>query len=145
VSKPSTANIATAVVDEIAELDAIPAEELISAGEIKILYTLVSDVVRRYIARRYRINALELTLAELALLFGYARVPQAQSNALHSFLARCDLVKFARFVPPENEINVLIPEAKKLVGQARTTPPLEVETPVPVSSGEGGGTFDEAT
>ena len=49
------------VVDEIAEFDKIPAAALIAEGRIGELYTLVSEAMRRYVGRRFHLDAMEMT------------------------------------------------------------------------------------
>ena len=112
---------ATTVLDEVAEFDRIPAADLIQSGDLKLLYTLVSDTMRRYLARRYGVNAMELTLHELALSLESAGADANDVGDMISFLEQCDLVKFARFIPAQNEIETLIERAKNLVRQTQVS------------------------
>ena len=110
------------VVDELAEFDKIPAAALIAEGRIPELYTLVSETLRRYIGRRYRIDAMEMTQYELTEAFAESHVSDADADLHLTFLARCDLVKFAKFVPPEDEITSLVDRARDLVRQTQMAP-----------------------
>ena len=103
------------VVDEIAEFDRIPADELIAGGDIHGLYALVSEAVRRYAGRRYCLDAMELTHQELAAAMEEGNIRASESELILTFLARCDLVKFALFIPPEEEVSRLIAHAKDVV------------------------------
>ncbi|HOM56229.1 MAG TPA: hypothetical protein PLG27_00595, partial [Candidatus Latescibacteria bacterium] len=112
---------ATIVLDEVAEFDRIPAADLIRSGDLKLLYTLVSDAMRRYLARRYGVNAMELTLHELALSLESVGADANDVGDMISFLERCDLVKFARFIPAQDEVETLIERAKNLVRQTQVS------------------------
>ncbi len=133
---------ATIVLDEVAEFDRIPAADFIRSGDFKLLYTLVSDAMRRYLARRYGVNAMELTLAELAASLESVGVDAKDIGDMISFLEKCDLVKFARFIPPQDEIETLIERAKSLVRQTQvsaiaTAPDTSVGNGVDDREGEG--------
>jgi len=128
------------VVDEIAEFDHISAQDLFARGEIKALYVLVSEAMRRYIGRRYRVSAMELTHEELEATFADAHISEDEAALLLDFLARCDLVKFARFVPPDEEVLSLIERAKEVVRRtqfAAEPTPEAVAEPVAANPAEG--------
>jgi hypothetical protein len=58
-----------------------------------------------------------------------------QKESLGDFLASCDLVKFAKYEPGENELHDLHSSALRLVEE---TEPVEVQSPKPkVQSQEG--------
>jgi hypothetical protein len=103
------------VIDEIAELDKIPVDQLLAEGRLKELYILVSDAMRRYIGRRYGIDAMEMTHDELSFAYANLSVDREEAALVLSFLSRCDFVKFAKFVPPDEENTTLIERAKDIV------------------------------
>jgi hypothetical protein len=118
------------VVDELAEFDKIPARELIESGNITALYVEVSERMRSYISRRYGIAALEMTHAELVVAFDDQYIDQGETALIMIFLARCDLVKFAKFMPEESEIESLVERAKDVVRRTQMdTIPLAAESP----------------
>jgi hypothetical protein len=88
---------------------------LIERGQIKEHYTEVSDVLRRYIGQRYHIMTLELTTAELVETMTDTRIESEYIDCVQSFLEECDLVKFAKHVPPREEMEMLIPRARAFV------------------------------
>ncbi len=103
------------VVDELAEFDRIPADELLAEGKVRELYFLVSEAMRRYIGRRYYFDAMERTLLELQHGFEAANLDESEARLFIDFLARCELVKFAKFVPPDEENVTLVERAKEIV------------------------------
>ena len=80
----------------------------------------VADVVRRYLEQRFAVRAPERTTEELMLIVADADwLDHGQRSALHTFLARCDEVKFARARPPASAARGLIDTAIDLVTALR--------------------------
>jgi hypothetical protein len=80
------------------ELDRIEGLNLPGAGEVERYHTLLAEVVRGYLEKRFRIPATTRTTAEFleALERLPASVPAPQHAAVRQFLEHCDLAKFAR-------------------------------------------------
>jgi hypothetical protein len=108
-----------------AELDRIEALNLPAQNKLKQHYTLVSDCLRTYIEGRYRIPALEQTTAELRAAFTGAGLPMRHLSGFMTILSESDLVKFARYNPPGEQVERLIDEARAVV--ETTTPQPEPE------------------
>lgn len=84
---------------------------------------LVSDALRAYLEERFEFRAPERTTEEfLRELKSTDLLSGAQKLSLADFLARCDLVKFARYEPAEVELRELHCSALRLVNE---TEPLE--------------------
>jgi hypothetical protein len=96
----------------------------------------VSDALRLYLEERFELRAPERTTEEFLLEMQKAPHLEERHQALLSdFLARCDLVKFARYQPGEPELHDLFDSAMRLVEetQAPAAPPvLESQKTVPV-------------
>jgi hypothetical protein len=104
------------------ELDRLEALHLPEAGEVERYHTLLSDVVRAYLERRFSLPASQQTTAEF--LETMRRAPQltpAQQGLLRDFLERCDMAKFARAAPPPEECRAVAGMARSFVQE--TTPP----------------------
>ena len=118
-----------------AELDRIEALNLPAQNQVKEHYSLVDACLRRYIEGRYQIPALEQTSGEIRFAFKQAGVPTRAVNSFMAIFFESDLVKFARYVPPMEEVVHLIGRARAVVDT--TTPrPLEAEpaSQVPVKT-----------
>jgi hypothetical protein len=103
------------------ELDRIEALRLPEAGEVERYHTLLSDVVRAYLERRFDLPASQQTTVEF--LETMRRSPQltaAQQRLLRDFLERCDMAKFARAAPPAEECRAVAGMARSFVQE--TTP-----------------------
>jgi hypothetical protein len=93
----------------------------------KIFCTLVSDTARFYLEERFNFRAPERTTEEfLRELKGTKLLLPEQKESLGNFLASCDLVKFARYEPGENELRELHASALRLIEE---TEPREIQSP----------------
>jgi hypothetical protein len=85
--------------------------------------SLVSDVVRDYLEERFDLNAPDRTTEEFLDEMRASQALHPDHKALlEGFLSRCDLVKFARFEPTQDELKSLLESALRLVEE---TAPLE--------------------
>ena len=87
--------------------------------------TLVSDTIRTYLEERFDLHAPERTTEEFLfeLQSSMALLPP-QKETLGDFLARCDLVKFARYEPVQSELQELHRSAERLVNETEPPAPL---------------------
>jgi hypothetical protein len=88
---------------------------------------LVSDTIRVYLEERFDFRAPEQTTEEFLRELGETNLLSAeQKESLGKFLENCDLVKFAKYEPGENELRELHSAALQLVEE--TTPQIETTT-----------------
>ena len=94
---------------------------------------VVSDTVRLYLEERFNFRAPERTTEEFLRELGETNLlTPEQKESLGRFLESCDLVKFAKYEPGENELRELHTSAIRLVEE---TEPAEINaTPPPISS-----------
>jgi len=104
------------------------ADALAFITEPKRFCTLVSDTARFYLEERFQFRAPERTTEEfLRELAGTKLLLPEQKESLGEFLASCDLVKFAKYEPGENELHALYESAVNLVDETASMeilPPL---------------------
>lgn len=99
------------------------ADALAYLAQPKTFCTLVSDTTRSYLEERFNFHAPERTTEEfLRELSGTKLLLPEQKESLGDFLACCDLVKFAKYEPGENELRGLHASALRLVEE---TAPVE--------------------
>jgi hypothetical protein len=110
-------------------------EALAFITQPKPFVVAVSDTARTYLEERFDFRAPERTTEEfLHELHGTDLLTGEQKENLGGFLESCDLVKFAKYEPRENELRELHGSAVRLVEE---TEPADSGTGVPpVSSGE---------
>ena len=97
------------------ELNRIEQLKLLEKGEIKRYYTEISEVIRRYIGRRYEVRTMELTTGEIIAGMINAGVDEGDTSSFQEFLEECDLVKFAKYLPPREKMEGAIEQARLLV------------------------------
>lgn len=101
------------------------AEALALLSQPKPFCILVSDTVRFYLEERFKFHAPERTTEEfLRELSNTNLLAGEQKESLGRFLQSCDLVKFAKYEPGENELHELHSSAVRLVEE---TEPREVK------------------
>jgi hypothetical protein len=84
---------------------------------------MVSDAIRWYLEERFDFRAPERTTEEfLHELQATSLLSPDQKTSLGDFLARCDLVKFARYEPGEPELRDLQSSALRLVDETEPRP-----------------------
>src|SRR6266566_4819670 len=100
-------------------------EALALISQPKEFCVLVSDTIRFYLEERFQFRAPERTTEEfLRELGGTDLLLPEQKESLGEFLESCDLVKFAKYEPGENELRELHGAAVKLVEE---TEPKEIQ------------------
>jgi len=103
----------------IMELDRLKSEKIWKKGKNKEYYTALSDILRKYIQRRFQINALEMTTDEILTLFKRDKNAQSVYQNLRQILQLADLVKFAKIQPIENENEISIMNSYLFVNQTK--------------------------
>lgn len=89
--------------------------------------TEVSQIIRVYLEERFHLHAPDRTTEEFLFeLQSSQRLACEHKQLLADFLGECDMVKFAKMEPPEQELRNLHEAASRLVGE--TQPSLREET-----------------
>ncbi|MGO8835864.1 MAG: hypothetical protein ACLQAH_02165 [Limisphaerales bacterium] len=125
------------------------AEALALIAQPKPFVIAVSDAARAYLEERFNFHAPERTTEEfLHELNDTNLLVKEQKESLGNFLENCDLVKFAKYEPVENELRNLHGSALRLVEETEpadsgtgvspvcfdaASPELTGETPVPLT------------
>jgi len=92
---------------------------MLERGEIKEYFIEVSDIIRRYVEDRYRVDALEMASHEVIMGLERAGVVFDVRLQFERFLGDCDLVKFAKWIPETSACREMVPRARKLVDDTR--------------------------
>ncbi len=102
------------------ELAILISEDLLTKGQVQQFYFRISDIVRGYIERRYDVSAPEMTTEEfLQEAASDGRFGEAITTELSRFLSECDMVKFARFMPKQEEGSEMVRTTEGLVEKTR--------------------------
>lgn len=119
-----------------ADLAVLKDRNLPAKGELKKFYFELSDIMKRYIGKKFEVNAIDMTTIEI----GDALVEVDLDKDLHrdfmSFFEHGDLVKFAKYIPPEDRPDADWTTAYELVTNTKdiivAPPPLFEPEPVAV-------------
>ncbi len=107
-------------------LKQVPVEEWLSSGQVKRYYYTVSEIVKRYLTRRFEFPAIDQTTSEILRELRQRRLSELER--FRSFFFETDRVKYAKHIPNKPE---------ELVVQARQLVELTMPAPEPTgSSGE---------
>ncbi|MBA4311475.1 MAG: hypothetical protein C0417_02480 [Chlorobiaceae bacterium] len=87
----------------IEALRSLESEKLWQRGKLKDFHSQLTDIVRLYIERRFKILAMESTTDEILDAFGKETIKNNSKDELKEILIRADLVKFAKFQPVAEE------------------------------------------
>ena len=116
-------------------------EALSLITDARLFCIAVSDALRVYLEERFSFRAPEKTTEEFLLeLQATTLLSTEQKLSLAAFLQECDLVKFARFEPTEDELRRLHDAALRLVDEtqfdriAPTMPSSQEQPSEPVAS-----------
>lgn len=100
----------------INKLNALRDKKLWQQNEVKLYYIELTDILREYLEKRYRITAHEQTTDEIFESLIRKDLPSESRNTLRQILTLADLVKFAKEKPSaidneqsmENAINFIV-------------------------------------
>jgi hypothetical protein len=123
--------------EALLSLEKLPRKEWLAKGHIQSYYYALSEIIKRYIERRFGFNAVEQTTTEIIASMKAEKVPMRQEFA--AFLSRADLVKYAKVLPPEDEINGIMDMLKDMINRTTPAPKPEAKAQVPDGTDNGGG------
>ncbi len=86
-------------VEAEAALRRLAEKDLIRKGELAAFYTELSEVMKRYVGRRFEVPYLERTTAEVLSDLRPKKLAAGTMSELRAILDASDLVKFAKLVP----------------------------------------------
>jgi hypothetical protein len=99
----------------------IAEEKLVEQGRIKEFYEKLSTCLRKYIEDRFTLRAPEQTTEEfLEELKKSEFLEPRYKQELKNFLEHCDLVKFAKYQPTNEQINESLTMAEKFVDNTKS-------------------------
>jgi hypothetical protein len=124
-----------------ARLQLLIQQDLIKAGKVKEFYEAVSDILRHYIEDRFELKAPERTTEEFLFeIRDTGALLQEHTKSLTEFLTHCDLVKFAKHSPTNEQIQHTFDLAKNFIEQTKSeAKQIDVTDRVEASQPAGGG------
>lgn len=101
------------------ELESLRGSDLLKKKQMKKYFTVLSDITRRYVERRYRISALDRTTEEIKGEIKRVKLEQVVAELTYDLLCFCDLVKFAKYIPSTEEIEKSLNDAYSFVNMTK--------------------------
>ncbi len=96
------------------QLAELKSKNLVEKGQIKDYYDSLSDILRYYVSRVYKVDGLEKTTKELFSLLK-DKINVENNRELRSFLINCDFVKFAKVIPSQEDTQKDFEQAKSFI------------------------------
>lgn len=107
-------------VQALKELEELEKEALLQKNQFKAHSFKVSEILKKYLGRRFYFDALESTTAEMFHYFAESRpLSPLLIDLVRALFEKLDRVKFTDFVPPPEESKTLIEEARVIIKQTR--------------------------
>ncbi len=124
----------------ISSLETLRRKELWQAGKIKQYYSELTAILRLYIRKRFGIDAMEMTTAEIMRLLPQKTMDDTLTEQARGILETADLVKFAKHQPGSDEHVQVLEEALEFV---RNTMPDMINTQKRTENDRGGPTHKD--
>ncbi|MBU0650795.1 hypothetical protein KKC59_02680, partial [bacterium] len=90
-------------------------------NKIKEYYLELSNIVKKYMERRYNILAVEYTTSEIAAALKKLKIGMDNYGFIYEFLGEADLVKFAKLRPDKAECLKSADTAREIVERTKRT------------------------
>ena len=103
----------------ISSLEKLKAQKLWQQGKIKQYHSELTDILRHYIEKRFTINAMEMTSAEIMSVMSGKPDDIRAEEVLWNCLQLADLVKFAKHIPETSENEISMDAAFEFVNLTR--------------------------
>ena len=99
----------------LAKLAELEEKNLLAAGKYIDYHFSLSLILREYLENRYEFNALESTTFEIIDVIRQGYFPGLDPRILQEILDGCDMVKFARWMSPQEHARQMLLRVRELV------------------------------
>ncbi len=90
-------------------------EQQLQKNEVKEYHTRLTAIYKRYITRKTNFNKLHLTSDELLMDLDAYNLDKEQVSSFANSLRMSNAVKFAKYIPPQNESEKCLDEVKEMI------------------------------
>lgn len=105
--------------EALAALAGLPVQQWLADGRVQQYYYSLSEILKRYIERRYEFNAAEQTSTEIIAEMKRLKTPFREEFV--GFIRRADLVKYAKYRPTAEELPEAIEAVRGMIIRSRPT------------------------
>ena len=124
VIEPSRQEIIDPYTEAMRQLDALKKENLPGKNEAKLYYSRLTDIFRVYIEKRKDIHSLQQTTDDLVRQLKSIQLSEQDYNQLAQALRLSDFVKFAKYIPTENDNTTVFATIKRTIEQIERLNPV---------------------
>ncbi len=110
--------------EAIQQLEVLQKENLLGKGETKLYYSRLTDIFRVYVEKRKNIHSLKQTTDDLVAQLRNIHFDREQYDQLADALRLVDFVKFAKYIPTENDHVNVFAAIKKTIEQIERLNPV---------------------
>ena len=96
--------------------------DLLKRSFIKLYYLRLSEILRSYFEKRYKILAVESTTIEILRAIRPLRLDTGLYQKIQNVLDSSDLAKFAKWIPTPTETVQLNKKAEEIIREAAPAP-----------------------
>lgn len=114
------------------KLKALESKQLWQTGQLKAYQSELTYIVREYLEKRFDVQALESTTAEIIRDLKQEDISSEHKELLADMFSMADMVKFAKATPPLDIQSQLLDKAEKFVSSTKKVIIAEPDNP-PVS------------
>ncbi|MEE9441488.1 MAG: hypothetical protein V3V99_02320 [candidate division Zixibacteria bacterium] len=86
-----------------ADLAELKDKNLPEKGELKLFYIELTEIIRRFVGKKFEFDAIDLTTSEIKEKLNELSVDENYTKEFTEFLEQADLIKFAKFIPPTEQ------------------------------------------
>jgi hypothetical protein len=90
-------------------------QKLLEKNEVKEFHTRLSEIFKRYLSRKTKIYKLNLTSDEIMMELNDYGLRKEELFAFANCLRMSSAVKFAKYIPPQNESEKCLEQTKEMV------------------------------
>lgn len=94
-------------------------QHMLQKGEAKVLFTEISDLLRKYLENRFFIKASEETTFEISQSLSEMEIGEKHQIIAIQVLEFADLVKFAKYIPDEGETENNLEMLEKFIDETK--------------------------
>lgn len=116
---PSPAPERLRSAEEVAReaIERLLSRKLVEQGHFKLFYLELSEIVKRFLGSKLGVISLERTTEEFTRDLRAISVPAAQYRMIREFLDDCDLVKFAKYRPGQEEVEQIVARSWAMIDE----------------------------
>ncbi len=101
------------------ELESLRNSDLLKKKQIKKYFIIFSNIIRKYVERRYQISAVDRTTEEIRGEMKRIRLDPGIVELIYGLLCFCNLVKFAKYIPSTEETEKSLNDAYDVVNMTK--------------------------